>query len=86
MVNLFDSMNFSIILTISCIVILGIFGTNVVAAEIDTLNDIEFLILENLIQQTLTVTINTENENSKSSKILQIFSLGKDSDDGKSYS
>ena len=37
----------------------------------------EFLIPENSQRQTLTVTINAENENSKSSKILQIFSLGR---------
>jgi len=36
----------------------------------------EFLIPENSNRQTLTVTINAENEDSKSSKILQIFSLG----------
>ena len=48
--------------------------------------EIEFLIPENSIQQTLTVTINAENENSKSSKIFEIFSLGEISDDGKSSS
>jgi len=37
----------------------------------------EFLIPENSIRETLTVTINAENENSKSSKILQMFSLGR---------
>ncbi len=37
----------------------------------------EFLIPENSIRETLTVTINAENENSKSSKILQLFSLGR---------
>jgi len=38
--------------------------------------EIEFYITENSKRETLTVTINAENENSKSSKILQIFSLG----------
>ena len=42
----------------------------------------EFLIPENSIRQTLTVTITAENENSKSSKILQMFSLGEEPDDG----
>jgi len=37
----------------------------------------EFLIPENSIRETLTITINAENENSKSSKILQLFSLGR---------
>ena len=37
----------------------------------------EFLIPENSIRETLIVTVNAENENSKSSKILQIFSLGR---------
>lgn len=36
----------------------------------------EFIILDNSKKETLTVTINAENENSKESKILQIFSLG----------
>lgn len=36
----------------------------------------EFLIPKNSQRQILTVTINAENENSKSSKILQVFSLG----------
>jgi len=39
--------------------------------------EIEFYIPENSKRETLTVTINAENENSKSSKILQIFSLGR---------
>ena len=43
----------------------------------------EFLIPENSQRQTLTVTINAENENSMSSKILQVFSLGEASDGGK---
>jgi hypothetical protein len=34
----------------------------------------EFLIPKNSQRQILTVTINVENENSKSSKILQVFS------------
>jgi len=42
--------------------------------------EIEFYIPENSKRETLTVTINAENENSKSSKILQIFSLGRESD------
>ena len=48
--------------------------------------EIEFLIPENSIRQTFTVITNVENENSKSSKILEIFSLGEISDDGKSSS
>ena len=44
--------------------------------------EIEFYIPENSKRETLTVTINAENENSKSSKILQIFSLGRAPDDG----
>lgn len=43
----------------------------------------EFFIPENSKKETLTVTIIAENENSKSSRILQIFSLGEQSDDGK---
>jgi phosphatidate phosphatase APP1 len=46
----------------------------------------EFLIPENSQRQTLTITINAKNENSKSSKILQVFSLGQIPDDGKSSS
>jgi len=42
--------------------------------------EIEFYIPENSKRETLTVTINAENENSKSSKILQIFSLGREPD------
>jgi hypothetical protein len=34
----------------------------------------DFLIPKNSQRQILTVTINVENENSKSSKILQVFS------------
>ena len=37
---------------------------------------VEFLILDNSKRETLTVTINAENEFSKSTKVLQIFSLG----------
>ena len=36
----------------------------------------KFLIPDNSKRETLTVTINAENENSKSSKILNIFNLG----------
>ncbi len=46
--------------------------------------EIEFYIPENSKRETLTVTINAENENSKSSKILQIFSLGRAPSDGAS--
>ena len=46
------------------------------------LYEMEYLIPENSKRETLTVTINAENENSKSSKILQIFSLGRAPDDG----
>jgi len=48
------------------------------------LYEMEYLIPDNSKRETLTVTINAENENSKSSKILQIFSLGAEPDDGKS--
>jgi len=48
------------------------------------LYEMEYLIPENSKRETLTVTINAENENSKSSKILQVFSLGRAPDDGKS--
>ncbi len=44
--------------------------------------EIEFFIPENSKRETLTVTINAENENSKTSKILQIFNLGEPSDHG----
>ena len=37
---------------------------------------VEFLILDNSKRETLTVTINAENETSKLTKVLQIFSLG----------
>ncbi len=46
------------------------------------LYEMEYLIPENSKRETLTVTINAENENSKSSKILQIFSLGRVPSDG----
>jgi hypothetical protein len=46
--------------------------------------EIEFYIPENSKRETLTVTINAENEHSKSTKILQVFSLGAEPDDGKS--
>ncbi len=48
--------------------------------------EIEYLIPENSKRETLTVTINAENEDSKSSKILQVFSLGRAPSDGKSSS
>jgi len=44
--------------------------------------EIEFFIPENSKRETLTVTINAENENSKTSKILQIFNLGEPPDQG----
>ncbi|AJW70929.1 hypothetical protein [Nitrosopumilus adriaticus] len=44
----------------------------------------EYFIPENSKRETLTVTITAESENSKSSKLLQVFSLGEPSDDGKS--
>ncbi len=43
--------------------------------------EIEFFIPEKS-RETFTVTINAENENSKTSKILQIFSLGEPPDHG----
>lgn len=46
------------------------------------LYEMEYLIPENSKRETLTVTINAENENSKSSKILQVFSLGRIPSDG----
>ena len=48
------------------------------------LYDMEYLIPENSKREILIVTINAENENSKSSKILQVFSLGREPSDGKS--
>jgi len=44
----------------------------------------EFLIPDNSQRETLTVTIIAENEDSKSSKVLQIFSLGAIPDTGSS--
>ena len=44
----------------------------------------EFLILDNPKRETLTVTINAENEFSKSTKVLQIFDLGAIPKDGSS--
>ena len=44
----------------------------------------EYLIPDNSKRETLTVTINAENENSRSTKFLQIFSLGNEPSDGKS--
>ncbi|MCH7524710.1 MAG: hypothetical protein IIC74_06815 [Bacteroidetes bacterium] len=46
--------------------------------------EIEFYIPENSKRETLTVTINAESENSKSSKILQIFTLGNEKTGGAS--
>ena len=46
------------------------------------LYEMEYRIPENSKRETLTVTINAENENSKSSKILQVFSLGRAPSDG----
>ncbi len=40
------------------------------------LYEVEYLLPNNSKDQALTVTINAENENSKSSKMLQVFSLG----------
>lgn len=48
------------------------------------LYEMEYLIPENSKREILIVTINAENENSKSSKILQVFSLGREPSDGKS--
>ncbi len=65
-------------------------GQNVYSSSGVTTNkgfyEMEYLIPENSKRETLTVTINAENENSKSSKILQVFSLGRAPDDGKSSS
>ena len=44
--------------------------------------EIQFPIPENYPRQTFEVTINAENENSKSSKTFQIFSLGEATDSG----
>ncbi len=44
----------------------------------------QYLIPENSKRETLTVTITAENENSTTSKILQVFSLGQIPSDGKS--
>jgi len=46
------------------------------------LYEMEYLIPENSKRETLIVTINAENENSESSKILQVFSLGRSPVDG----
>jgi hypothetical protein len=45
---------------------------------------INYLIPDNSKRETLTVTINAENENSSSSKILQVFALGNIPSDGSS--
>lgn len=60
-------------------------------SHVGTTNDkglleIQFPIPENYPEQTFEVIINAENENSKSSKTLQIFGLGEKSDDGSSSS
>jgi len=55
------------------------YSTSGIINDKETL-EIEFYIPENSKRETLTVTINAENENSKSSKILQIFSLGREAD------
>ena len=44
--------------------------------------EINYLIPDNSKRETLTVTINAENENSSSSKILQVFALGNIPSDG----
>ena len=44
----------------------------------------QYLIPESPKRETLSVAINAENENSVSSKILQVFKLGRIPDDGKS--
>jgi len=44
--------------------------------------EMEYLIPDNSKRETLTVTINAENENSRSTKILQIFNLGNKPSDG----
>lgn len=57
------------------------------ANEITNKNDlhqIEFFIPKNSKRETLIVTITAENNDSELSEILQIFKLGKQSDDGKS--
>ena len=46
----------------------------------------KYLVPENSPSETLTVAITAENENSKASKIFEIFNLGNKSDDGKSSS
>lgn len=51
----------------------------------NVLFETEFWIPENS-KKTLTVTLNAENKNSKSSRILQIFSLREQSDHAKSSS
>jgi len=69
------------------VIIINEDGQNVYSTNGITTNrglyEMEYLIPENSKRETLTVTINAENENSKSSKILQVFSLGRAPDDGK---
>ncbi len=48
------------------------------------LYEMQYLLPDNYKRQKLTVTINADNENSKSSKILQIFSLGNERTRGNS--
>ncbi|WP_255465183.1 hypothetical protein [Nitrosopumilus sp. b3] len=60
-----------------------IFSSNGITNE-NGLFQTEYFIPENSKRETLTVSITAENENSKSSKLLQVFSLGEPSDDGKS--
>ena len=60
-----------------------IFSSNGITNE-NGLFQTEYFIPENSKRETLTVTITAESENSKSSKLLQVFSLGEPSDDGKS--
>ena len=59
------------------------FSSNGITNE-NGLYETEFFIPEKSIRQTLTVTITAENESSKSSKILQVFSLGEEPDDSSS--
>ena len=60
-----------------------IFSANGITNE-NGLFQTEYFIPENSKREILTVTITAESENSKSSKLLQVFSLGEPSDDGKS--
>lgn len=42
----------------------------------------KYIIPDNSKRETLTITINPENENASSSKILQVFTLGNIPSDG----